>query len=290
MDEGHDTRMHIGDLVRAAVPDASRVTVRRAQLGASGVTTVLGDGRPCEVDGEVDGLDESLERLRELSYRKGKGTWFSCELEFTSGSRGHGCRADGEAMPFALVEPAAALGELTMFPRDVPPEWLLAALPTAMPFGLPVPLLDERPWHSPFDEHRPAPPITGEVSYTPAAGMTARVAGHEEDSEPVPGQRLLWLGERPDDPDAEAVVLTVHEETYYLARHPEGATDGGLRSLTLDGATLRVELTPRAADRLRTETVFEVRLDLPAESMATVRAAVPGMLGRLTDGPQLLGF
>ncbi|MEV4567968.1 hypothetical protein AB0K12_29720 [Nonomuraea sp. NPDC049419] len=286
MDEGHDTRMHIGDLVRAAVPDASRVTVRRAQLGASGVTTVMGDGRPFV----VDGLDEPFERLRELSYRKGKGTWFSCELEFTAGSRGYTCRADGEAMPSALVEPAAALGELTTFPRDVPPEWLIAALPTAMPFGLPVPLLDERPWHSPFDEHRPAPPINGEVSYTPAAGMTARVAGHEEDSEPVPGRRLLWLGERPDDPDAGVVVLTVHEGTYYLARHPEGATDDGLRSLTLDGATLRAELTPQAADRLRTETVFEVRLDLPAESMATVRAAVPGMLGHLTDGPELLGF
>ncbi|MFG1694531.1 hypothetical protein [Nonomuraea sp. NPDC049309] len=293
--EAHALRLDIADLVRAAAgPDASRITVRRAQVGAAGTTTVTCDGRPLA----VGGLDEPFERLRELSYRTGQGTWFTCELELPAGSRGYVCRTDGEAMPFAQVDPLGALGEMTLFPRDEPPGWLVAALPTAAPLSLPVSALSRPPappagavpeWRDHLGEcHQP--PITGEVRYTPATGMTARAARLDEGAGPVPGQRFFYLESRPGDPTAETLLVTAYDDVYCLARHPYGVTDHGVRSLALDGATLRLELAAGAADQLQTETVFEVALDLDAGQAATLRAAVPRVLGQAAGGPELIGF
>ncbi|MFI6789273.1 hypothetical protein ACIBG4_18325 [Nonomuraea sp. NPDC050383] len=117
-DEGHRTRMAIGDLARAAAPPGwSRLTVRRTQVGAHALTTLICDGR--EVAAE--GVDEQFQRLRELSYRADAGTWFTCELEFTAGSRGYTGHVDSSAPPFADVPARAALAELTLFPHEEPP-------------------------------------------------------------------------------------------------------------------------------------------------------------------------
>ncbi|MEV0381351.1 hypothetical protein [Nonomuraea sp. NPDC050643] len=59
---------------------------------------------------------------------------------------------------------------------------------------------------------------------------------------------------------------------------------------TLDGPELRLGLTGEAADVLETETVFEVRLDLPPEKIAEVRATVPRLFGPCVQGPKLIGF
>ncbi|WP_378788915.1 hypothetical protein ACFMQL_34260 [Nonomuraea fastidiosa] len=303
--EAHGVRLHIADLVRAAAgPDASRMTVRRAQVGAVGETTVTCDGRPLA----VDGLDEPFERLREMSYREGEGTWFTCELELSADSRGYVCRTDGEEMPFAQVDPLGALGEMTVFHRHEPPGWLVAALPTAAPLSPPASVVSSRlrppgiplaDWRTVLTHHQP--PITGEVSYTPATGMTARAVRLDEQAEPPPGLRYLYLETRPGDPEEERLVVVAFGDEYWLVRHPFGIADGArldpdealgepVRSLTLDKATLRLELPAWAADDLQTETVFEVALDLDAAQMATLRAAVPQVLSQAADPPELIGF
>ncbi|MEV4179723.1 hypothetical protein [Nonomuraea sp. NPDC049709] len=56
------------------------------------------------------------------------------------------------------------------------------------------------------------------------------------------------------------------------------------------GATLRLELTPEAADALETETTFEVRLQLPPGTPARLCATLPGMLRPFEQVPELIGF
>lgn len=135
-DEGHAMRVAIGDLARAAAaPGWSRLVVRHAEVGSHAVTTLLRDGR--EIPAE--GMREPFRRLRELSYRAGAGTWFTCELAFEPRSRRYAGRVDSSAQPFADVPATAALAELTTFSRETPPGWLLAALPTAPPLPSPSP-------------------------------------------------------------------------------------------------------------------------------------------------------
>ncbi|MEV0147924.1 MULTISPECIES: hypothetical protein [unclassified Nonomuraea] len=285
-DEGHSTRMTIGDLARAATaPGWSRLTVRRAQVGAHTLTTVTRDGREIA----AEGVDEQFQRLRELSYRADAGTWFACELEFTPGSRGYTGRVDSSAPPFEDVPPPAALGELTLFPREEPPAWLLAALPTAAPIALPA-AYDDR--HDHWRHHRgdheppppPPPPITGELAYRPATAMTARVFEHHQE----PDAQYVHLTEQADEP--ESLLVGCSWNALWVSRGGMRGTGEGVRSIMLDGEVLRLELTPEAADALETETAYEVRLDLPPEMTARLRAVLPGMLRRVTGGPELIGF
>ncbi|WP_229810982.1 hypothetical protein [Streptosporangium pseudovulgare] len=285
-DEAHARLMEIGDLARAAAaPGWSRLAVRHAQVGSHAVTAVTRDGREITVEGTA----EPFQRVRELSYRDGAGTWFICELEFSPGGRGYTGRVDSSAQPFEDVPPPAALAELTVFPRKEPPGWLLAALPTAAPLGLPTAYGDRYDrWYDHFGDRRPpAPsPITGELAYRPTTTMTARAFGHDQEH----GRCLIYLTEQADGPDAEHLLVTSYQEGYRVARQDMRGTGEGVRSITLGGTTLRLELTLEAADLLETETVFEVRLDLPPETLGELRTVLPGMLRSVTQAPELIGF
>ncbi|MGV9324791.1 hypothetical protein [Streptosporangium sandarakinum] len=292
-DEAHARLMEIGDLARAAAsPGWSRLAVRHAQVGSHALTTVTREGREITVEGTAEpfqGMAESFRRLRELSYRDGAGTWFICELEFSPGGRGYTGRVDSAAPPFADVPPMAALAELTDFPREEPPGWLMAALPTAAPLGLPTAYGDRYDrWRGHSDDRRPqAPlPITGELAYRPAMTMTARVFRQIQKH----GRHLVHLAEQAGESEAEQLVVIRHPETCWVVRQGTHGTDEGVRSITLDGATLRLELTAKAADLLGTETAFEVRLDLPPETLGELRAALPGMLRSVAQAPELIGF
>ncbi|WP_188197802.1 hypothetical protein [Nonomuraea sp. SYSU D8015] len=284
LDEGHALRMEIGDVARAAAaPGWSRLTVRRAQVGAYALTTVTCDGREIA----AAGMDEPFQRLRELSYKADAGTWFTCELAFSPGSRGYTGRVCSAAAPFEDVPAPAALAELTTFPREEPPGWLLAALPTAPPIGLPTTYGDHYDrWAAHHGDGRPPPPIDGELAYVPATTMTARTFHHDQES----GHHSLYLMERTDEPEAGYFTVSRYEDAYWIGRHSMHSTNTGVRSITLDGALLRLELTPEAADGLATETAFEVRLDLPPENIGRLRAVLPGMLRPVTQGPELIGF
>ncbi|MER5321662.1 hypothetical protein [Streptosporangium roseum] len=285
-DEGHDMRMAIGDLARAAAaPGWSRLAVRRAQVGAHALTTVTCDGREIV----AVGMDGPFQRLRELSYRAGAGTWFTCELAFSPGSRGYTGRVDSSAPPFEDVPAPAALAELTTFPREEPPGWLLAALPTAAPLGLPITYGDRYDrWRNLPDDDRPPspPPITGELTYLPATTMTARAFGQSQEH----GRHMVYLAERAGESESELLLVACYKETYWVARQGMRGTGEGVRSVMLDGAALRLELTPEAADMLETETAFEVRLDLPPETIGELRAALPGVLRSAAQAPELIGF
>jgi hypothetical protein len=277
-------RMAIGDLVRAAAaPGWSRLVVHRAQVGAHAVTTVTRDGHEIT----VEGMDEPFQRLRELSFKAGAGTWLTCELTFTSSGRGYTGRVDSSAPPFEDVPGTAAMAELTTFPRDEPPGWLLAALPTAAPFGLPT-TYGERydSWHGVLPgDHRP-PPISGELDYVPSTTMTARVFGEGEERD----HPMVYLAAQENDPEAGHLLISCYQQAYWVAREGIRGTGEGIRSITLDGTALRLELTTEAADLLETETAFEVRLDLPPETVGRLRAALPGMLCRAAQPPELIGF
>ncbi|MDR8411177.1 hypothetical protein MTP10_20890 [Nonomuraea sp. 3-1Str] len=284
-DEGHRMRMTIGDLARAAAPPGwSRLTVRRSQVGAHALTTLICDGR--EVAAE--GVDEQFQRLRELSYRADAGTWFTCELEFTAGSRGYTGHVDSSAPPFADVPAPAALAELTLFPHEEPPGWLLAALPTAAPIALPTAYGDRRHRRHRHSDHEPPPPppapITGELAYRPATAMTAHVFEHHQE----PDLHDVYLTGQADEP--ECLLVGCSANALWASRGGTRGTGGGMRSITLDGEVLRLELTPEAADALETETAFEVRLDMPPEMTARLAAVLPGMLRRVTGAPELIGF
>ncbi|MFF5207545.1 hypothetical protein [Streptosporangium sp. NPDC000396] len=286
-DEGHDMRMAIGDLARvAATPGWSRLVVRRAQVGTHALTTVTRDGREIA----AKGMEEPFQRLRELSCKADAGTWFTCELVFSPGSRGYTGRVDSSAPPFEDVPALAALAELTTFPREEPPGWLLAALPTAAPLGLPTTYGDHYDrWHDHPGDRRPPPlPITGELAYLPATTMTARAFYQEQDQEH--GQHMVYLVEQVDEPEAEHLVVTCYQGVYWVARRDMHGTSEGVRSITLDGAALRLELTPEAADTLETEIAFEVHLDLPPETISELRAALPSMLRPVAQAPELIGF
>ena len=265
-DEGHELCMTIGRLARgAAAPGWSRLVVRRAQVGGHAVTTVTRDGH--EID--VPGLDKPFERLRELSYTSNAGTWFTCELVFTAGSRGYTGRVDATARPLEEIPPSAALAELTLFPRREPPAWLLDAMPTAMPLALPRNGFD--PWHR---EHRPRAPREGELRYVPAAAMTARALRKAERTDPP----MILLTEHPHDDGAAVLMLRRRGDTCFLGRGTMFATKVDLSRVTLGDSTLHIELTPDDADALGTETVFDVHLEVPPQEIAVLRAVLSGTL------------
>ncbi|MEU8197730.1 hypothetical protein AB0C10_28500 [Microbispora amethystogenes] len=285
-DEAHAMRVAIGDLARAAAaPDWSRLVVRHAEVGSHAVTTLLRDGR--EIPAE--GMGEPFRRLRELSYRAGAGTWFTCELAFEPGSRRYAGRVDSSARPFADVPATVALAELTTFSRETPPGWLLAALPTAPPLPLPFSYGDRyEGWRHDPGEHRRRPPlpISGALAYVPDTTMTAHVMAYNRER----GSQLVFLAERDGDPDSPFLVVSTSRDTWYVGRDGMRGTDEGLLAVTLDGPALRLKLTPEAADLLETETVFEVRLDLPPETAAELRAVLPRILRPVTGAPDLSGF
>ncbi|MEU6782724.1 hypothetical protein ABZ912_26280 [Nonomuraea angiospora] len=289
-DEGHALRLEIGDLARAAAePGWTRLEVRRAQVGSYARTTLTRDGREIA----AEGLDEPFQRLRELSYQAESGTWFTCELAFPAGSRGYTGRVDSAAPPFEDVPAPAALAELTTFPRAESPGWLLTALPTAAPIGMPTTYgehYDRRytHWGDDRSDRRPPPPppIHGDVAYIPAAGMTCGDFGQSDERR----QRVLFLAESAGDDESEHLYVLGYEEGYWVARHGTHGTGEGVRSITLDGAALRLELTPEAADALGTETTFEARLELPPETIAELRTALGLVLGPVARAPELIGF
>lgn len=233
-------------------------------------------------------MAEHLTRLRELSHDARAGTWFTCELAFSPGSRGYTCRTDSSAPPFEHVPAAAALAELTAFPCEEPPGWLPAALPTAPPLPLPVTYGDRYDrYPGPFDDPVPRPPlpVTGEVSYRPDATLTARRFDHDRQRD----RRLLVLVERDGDPEAAHLLVTSSETGYWVSRGALRGAGEGLRSISLDGGVLRLELTPEAADALETETAFEVRLDLAEEAIGELRVVLPEMLRQVPEAPRLIG-
>ncbi|GIH94760.1 hypothetical protein ACFFMN_22250 [Planobispora siamensis] len=289
-DEAHGRRMEIGDLARAAAaPGWSRLAVRHDRIGAHARTVVIRDGEAIT----AEGMDEPFRRLRELSYQAGTGTWFTCELEFAPGGRAYTGRTDSYAPPFEDVPPAAALAELTLFPRREPPGWLLAALPSAVPVELPV-AYGERydRWGSHLAEHlgdhllRHPLPIAGELVYVPDTAMTASAFGQDREH----GRHILHLADQADEVREEHLAMGCYKGACWVARHGMRNTGGGVRSITLDGAVLRLELTCEAADLLETETVFEVRLDLPPETIAELRTTVPAVLRSAAGPPELIGF
>ncbi|MGI5284552.1 hypothetical protein ACQEVF_14590 [Nonomuraea polychroma] len=281
-DEGHALRMAIGDLARAAAePGWSRLVVRRAQVGTYAVTTVSRDGHVIS----AEGMDEPFQRLRELSYRTDVGTWFTCELAFSAGTRGYTGRVDSTSRPFEHVPALAALAELATLPRAEPPAWLLDALPTAAPIGLPTTYGDRYDrWRD--GDQPPPPPITGEVTYLPATTMTVRAFDKEQKHD----QQYIYLGGQRDHPEAEFLMIQRYLQAHGLVRHGPRGGVGGVRSITLDGMVLRLELTPKAADLLETETTFEVHLDLPPETISELCVTLAAMLKSVAEPPELIGF
>ncbi|MFI6739065.1 hypothetical protein ACIBI9_39595 [Nonomuraea sp. NPDC050451] len=284
-DEGHALRLEIGELARAAAePGWTRLAVRRAQVGPYAETTLTRDGREIA----AEGMDEPFQRLRELSYKADSGTWFTCELAFSPGSRGYTGRVDCSAPPFDEVPALAALAELTTFPRTESPGWLLTALPTAAPIGMATTYGEHHDWWADDRSGRrppPPPPIHGDVTYVPAATMTCRDFSQGEGH----GQRVVFLMESADDAEAGQLYVAGYEEAYWVARHGIRGTGEGVRSITLDGAALRFELAPEAADALGTETTFEARLKLPPETIAELRTALRAVLGPIAQAPELIG-
>ncbi|MEV4219420.1 hypothetical protein [Nonomuraea sp. NPDC049725] len=285
-DEGHDLCLTIGEMARAAAaPGWSRLAVHHAQVGAHARTRLTCDGRELA----AEGLNEPFRRLRELSYRAGDGTWFTCELEYTPGSRAYHGRVDAAGPPFADVPPAAALVELTAFPRAEPPGWLLDALPTAAPLGLPVTYgerYDRLHSHRGGQEPGPLLPIGGELAYRPPSALTARVLEHRQRV----GEHLLYLGERDGDRKAGHLLVLRRGAEWFVSRADQDTTGDGVRAITLDGAVLRLELTPEAADDLGTEAGYEVLLDLPPATVDELRTVLPGVLRPVRDHPELTGF
>jgi hypothetical protein len=116
--------------------------------------------------------------------------------------------------------------------------------------------------------------------------MTCRDVGQSDERR----QRAVFLAESADDAETEQLFVLGFEQAYWVARNEIGGTGEGVRSITLDGAALRFELTPGAADTLGTETTFEVRLELPPETIAELRTALGAVLGPVARAPELIGF
>ncbi|WP_440105924.1 hypothetical protein [Streptosporangium sp. H16] len=290
-DEERRLRLAIGDLVRAAAPPGwSDATVRCGQVG--GFTRVVVDCDGAEVG--VHGLEEQVRRLRELAYRDGEGTWFSCELRFTPGSRSYRGHVDAERFPFpdgTDIPDLAPLEELAVFPRDTVPGWLRDALPTAVPMGLREP---EDSWPHFGDSGVPPDPepvVSGELAYTPIEHMVVRGSGFGEEREgPTAflhgetgggGDHLLFLGGKGGG-----------EQPYWVAREGMRGTGGGITACVLDDRRLVLHLTPRAADDMETETVLTVDLNLTPAETERLRTVLSGVFhGGSSDWmPSLTGF
>ncbi|MFD0658561.1 hypothetical protein [Thermocatellispora tengchongensis] len=273
--------MRIGDLARAAAaPGWSRLTVRRAQVGTLARTTVTRDGEPIT----VAGLDEPFQRLREVSWTEGAGTWFTCELTFTPGTRGYTGRVDDTDRPFEDTVPGlVALGELAAHPRDRVPPWLLDALPTAVPLPLP-----QQPGHRDTASWpgggKPVPAISGELAYVPATRTT--VGGFELVEERDRTTLVFTDGRAGHD----RLICVGHGSAYWIARPEASGTNTGVRSITLDGAVLRFDLTTEAADAMWTGPTFEVRLDLPPDRLTALRAALGRVLAATSLKEALVGL
>ncbi|AWS46300.1 hypothetical protein [Streptosporangium sp. 'caverna'] len=266
--EAHRLRLTIGDLARAAAPPGwAGITVHRAQVSRFSRTVVTYDGAEAAVrePDEVRGLDASFQRLRELSYVDGRGTWFSCELRFTPRSRSYHGHVDADAFPFpggTDIPGLAPLQELAAFPRDAVPRWLLDALPTAVPFGLRETDRFRREPSTP----EPAPVFSGELVYTPMEHMAVHGFGHGENRRVF----AVVLDERTTGDGDRLCFMNRQSMTgspYWVTRGAMRGTGGGITSYVLDDRRLVLHLTPEAADDLETETVLTVDLNLkPAET------------------------
>jgi hypothetical protein len=273
-------RLTIGDLVRAAAPPGwAGITVRRAQVSRFSRTVVTYDGAEAGVRGpdEVRELDESFQRLRELSYVDGRGTWFSCELRFTPQSRSYHGRVDTDAFPFPEgtdILGLAPLEELATFPRDTVPRWLLDALPTTVPFSLRKPGGD---WPERFRNRpstpEPAPVLSGELVYTPVGHMAVHGFGYGEDRR---GFAVVLDEKTTGDGDRLCFMIrqSMTGPPYWVTRGDIRVTGGGVTSYVLDDRRLVLHFTPEAADDLETETVLTVDLNLKPTETEELRAAL----------------
>ncbi|WP_436762876.1 hypothetical protein [Streptosporangium sp. V21-05] len=287
-DEERRLRLAIGDLVRAAAPPGwSDATVRCGQVGGFTRVVVERDG----VELGVQGLEEQVRRLRELAHRDGEGTWFSCELRFTPESRSYRGQVDADGFPFPEgtdIPDIAPLEELTVFPRDTVPGWLVEALPTAVPVGIREP---EDPWRHSAESPDPEPVISGEVAYTPIGHMVARgLRAGERGGEP-----LAVLEEKAGGGGGHLLFIARREgkrRPYRVGRSGKRGTEDGIIACVLDDRRLVLRFTPKAADDMEAETVLTVDLDLtPAETerLRTVlsKAFQAGTSDRM---PSLTGF
>ncbi|MEU0477909.1 hypothetical protein ABZ260_01810 [Streptosporangium sp. NPDC006013] len=287
-DEECRLRLAIGDLVRAAAPPGwNGATVRCAQVGGFSRVTVECDG----VELGVQGLEEPFRRLRELSRRDGEGSWFRCELRFTPESRSYRGQVDADGFPFPEgtdIPDVALLEELTLFPRDLVPGWLLDALPTAVPVGIHEPEdLRRRSRWAP----RPEPVISGELVYTPAGHL----AVHRLEVDERAAGPIAVLHEEAEGGGDHLLFLATKEagkRSYWVARKDMRGTGGGITACVLDDRRLVLHLTPRAADDMETETVLTVELNLGPVETERLRA----VLGRVFRAgvsdpmPSLTGF
>ncbi|WP_371783488.1 hypothetical protein [Streptosporangium subroseum] len=263
----------IGDLARATAPPGwAGITVHRAQVSRFSRTVVTYDGAEAVVrePDEIRGLDESFQRLRELSYVNGQGTWFSCELRFTPRSRSYHGHVDADAFPFpggTDIPGLAPLEELAAFPRDAVPRWLLDALPTAVPFGL---RKTDPGWSGPFSGRpsipEPVPVFSGELVYTPLGHMAVHGIGYGEARH---GFTIVLSEETTGEGDHLCFMIrqSMTGPPYWVSRGDLRGTGDGIMSYVLDDRRLVLHLTPEAADDLGTETVLTVDLNLkPAET------------------------
>lgn len=277
-------RLAIGDLVRAAAPAGwTGATVRCAQVGRFSLITVDCDG----VEIGVQGLAEPFHRLRELSHRDGEGSWFSCELRFTPESRAYRGQVDADGFPFPEgmdIPDIASLEELTVFPRDAVPGWLLDALPTAVPVGLREP---EDPWQQLHRRSRPPVPepvIAGELAYTPIGHLAAHGFEFRGD---LGGPTVLLTEKAGGGGDYLLFIARSRkgDPRYWVTREDMRGAGGGITACVLDERRLVLHLTPEAADAMETETVLSVDLHLEADEMERLRTVLGGILR--IGGPEL---
>lgn len=287
-DEERRLRLAIGDLVRAAAPPGwSEATVRCGQVG--GFTRVVVDCDGVELG--VQGLEEQVRRLRELAHRDGEGTWFSCELRFTPQSRAYRGQVDADGFPFPEgtdIPDIAPLEELTVFPRDTVPGWLVDALPTTVPVGIRRP---EDPWHRSAESPDPEPVISGKAAYTPIEHMVVRgLRAGERGGEP------LVVLEGKAGGGGDHLLFTVRKEgtkrPCWVARSRMRGTVDGITACVLDDRRLVLRFTPKAADDMETETVLTVDLDLTPAETERLRAVLSEVFQAGTSDrmPSLTGF
>jgi hypothetical protein len=294
--EAHLLRLTIGDLARAAAPPGwTGITVRRTQVGRfSRTTTICAGMETAGTPVEIRGLDEPFQRLRELSYVDGRGPWFSCALRFAPESRSYHGSVDGDGFPFpegTEIPWVAALDELTAFPRDTVPRWLLDALPTAVPLGLRKPEDDpEERVTLGFSIPETAPPLSGDPSYTPLGHLTAHGFGTGEDTYGF----NVTLSEEAAGDDAQLFFVRYPQTdlSYWVGRGGIRGTSGGITSCAIDDRRLVLRLTPEAADDLETETVLTVDLKLNPAETEELRAALKKILlsGPSEQTPSLIGL
>lgn len=239
-------------------------------------------------------MDEPFGRLRELSYAEGGGTWFSCELRFTRGSRSYRGHAEAEEFPFPEgtdIPETAPLEELAAFPRGDVPRWLLDALPTAVPVGLREP---EDRWPERFapgfSAPEPLPVSSGELAYTPIEHMAVHGFAHNGKA----GEFTVMLNEKAPSSDYLLFIggRSRTEPSYWVAREDMRGTDTGVISCALDDRRLVLRLTPQAADGMETETVLVVDLNLKPAEIEELRVTLRKILLSAPPDrmPSLIGF